>query len=82
MGACHGRGDEFLVYKPEMELSSTTYRKNVLDNKWMYKLKVEHDESKRYKARQVVKGCQEMKCVDYSELFFLWLWKWLPLEWC
>lgn len=28
-----------------------------------------YDESKRYKATQVVKGCQQRKDIDYSELF-------------
>lgn len=37
----------------------------------MYKLKEEHNGSKRYKARLVVKGCQQRKGVDYSKLFSL-----------
>lgn len=43
--------------------------KKILDNKWLYKLKEEHDGSKRYKVRIVVKGCQQRKGIDYSKLF-------------
>ena len=54
-----------LVIKDEMDslLSNQTWDlaklptgKKVLHNKWVYQLKNEHDGSKRYKARLVVKG--------------------------
>ncbi|GKA46728.1 retrovirus-related pol polyprotein from transposon TNT 1-94 [Tanacetum coccineum] len=36
---------------------------------WMFKVKEEHDGSKRYKARLVVKGFQQKRGVDYNEIF-------------
>ena len=38
-------------------------------NKWVYRIKNEHDGSKRYKARLLVKGFQQKKGIDYSEIF-------------
>ena len=43
--------------------------KKALHNKWVYKIKNEHDGSKRYKTRLVVKGFQQKKGIDYSEIF-------------
>nr|GFB03873.1 retrovirus-related Pol polyprotein from transposon TNT 1-94 [Tanacetum cinerariifolium] len=38
---------------------------------WMFKVKEEHDGSKRYKARLVVKGFQQKRGVDYNEILSL-----------
>ena len=38
------------------ELIELTVGKKVLHNKWVYRIKNEHDGSKPYKARLVVKG--------------------------
>ena len=38
-------------------------------NKWVYRIKNEHDGSKRYKARLLVKGFQQKKGIDYSKIF-------------
>ena len=43
--------------------------KKVLHNKWVYRIKNEYDDSKRYKARLVVKGFQQKKGIDYSKIF-------------
>lgn len=43
--------------------------KRALQNKWVFRVKEEHDGSKRYKARLVVKGFQQKKGVDYDEIF-------------
>ena len=43
--------------------------KKTLHNKWVYIIKNEHDGSKRYKARLVVKGFQQKKDIDYLEIF-------------
>ena len=40
-----------------------------MHNKWVYKIKNEHDGSKRYKARLVVKGFQEKGGIDFTEIF-------------
>ena len=45
--------------------------KKVLHKKWVYRIKNEHDGSKRYKARLVVKGFQQKEGIDYIELFSL-----------
>ncbi|KAJ0494593.1 putative RNA-directed DNA polymerase [Helianthus annuus] len=42
--------------------------KRALQNKWVFRIKEEHDGSKRYKARLVVKGFQQKKGVDYDEI--------------
>ena len=38
------------------ELTKLSVGKKALHNKWVYKIKNEHDDSKRYKARLVVIG--------------------------
>ena len=67
-----------LVMKDEMDslLGNQTWElielpegKNALHNKWVYRIKNEHDGSKRFKARLVVKGFQQKKSIDYSEIF-------------
>ena len=45
--------------------------KKVLHKKWVYRIKNEHDGSKRYKARLVVKGFQQKEGIDYIEIFSL-----------
>ena len=40
------------------ELTKLPVGKKALHNKWVYRIKNEHDDSKRYKARLVVKGFQ------------------------
>ncbi|KAE8718794.1 cytochrome P450 71A9-like [Hibiscus syriacus] len=43
--------------------------KKTLHNKWIYRIKEEHDGSKRYKARLVVKGFQQKESIDFNEIF-------------
>ena len=52
------------------ELTKLLIGKKVLHNKWVYRIKNEHDGSKCYKSRLVVKGFQQKKGIDYSEIFF------------
>ena len=45
--------------------------KKDLHNKWVYRIKNEHDGSKRYKTILVVKGFQQKEGIDYTEIFSL-----------
>lgn len=45
--------------------------KKAVNNKWVYWLKKEHNVSKKYKARLVVKGCQQRKNVDYKQFYLI-----------
>jgi len=60
-----------LLKNKTWELTTLPKRKKALQNKWVYRVKTEHDGSKRFKARLVVKGFQQKKGVDYSEIFSL-----------
>ena len=40
-----------------------------MHNRWVYRIKNEHDGSKRYKARLVVKGFQQKEGIDYTKIF-------------
>ena len=53
------------------ELTELPVGKKVLHNKWVYRIKNEHDGSKHYKAKLIVKGLQQKKSVAYSEIFSL-----------
>lgn len=53
------------------DLVNLPKRKRALKNKWVYKLKVENNSWQWYKARLVVKGFNEKKCVDFEERFYL-----------
>ncbi|KAE8729558.1 hypothetical protein F3Y22_tig00003507pilonHSYRG00010 [Hibiscus syriacus] len=68
--------ESFMKYKMNLLMSNQTWElgklppdKKALYNKWVYKIKEEHDGSKRYKARLVVKGFQQKECIDYNEIF-------------
>ena len=62
---------DFLLGNQTWELTELPTRKKALQNKWIYRIKNEHDGSKRYKARLVVKGFQQKKGIDYLEIFSL-----------
>ena len=51
------------------ELTELPVRKKALYNKQVYKIKNEHDGSKRYKARLVVKGFQQKKGITTQKYF-------------
>jgi ATP-binding cassette subfamily B (MDR/TAP) protein 1 len=58
-----------LLKNKTWELTTLPEGKKALQNKWVYRVKTEHDGSKRFKARLVVKGFQQKKGIDYSEIF-------------
>ena len=50
------------------ELTELLVGKKALHNKWVYRIKNEHDGSKRNKARLVVKGFQQKEDIDFTEI--------------
>ena len=58
-----------LISNQTWELAELPMGKKALHNKWVYRVKEDHDGYKRYKARLVVKGFQQKEGVDYTEIF-------------
>ena len=58
-----------LLRNQTWELIELPVGKKALHNKWVYRIKNEHDGSKRYKARLVVKRLQEKESIDYTKIF-------------
>lgn len=50
-----------LVDKPEGQ--------KILNSRWIFKIKINPDGTKRYKARLVIKGCSQIEGIDYTETF-------------
>ena len=51
------------------ELIELLAGKKALHNKWVYRIENEHDGSKHYKAKLVVKGFQQKEGIDNTEIF-------------
>jgi hypothetical protein len=58
-----------LVNNPTWDLIQLRAGKRTLQNKWVYRLKKEDGDKKRYKARLVVNGFSQNKCIDFDEIF-------------
>ena len=61
--------EDSLLGNQTWELTELPKGKKALHNKWIYKIKNEHDGSKSYKARLVVKWFQQKKGINYSKIF-------------
>ena len=62
-------GMDSLLGNQTWELTELLVGKKALHNKWVYRIKNEHDGSKCYKARLVVKGFQQKEGIDYIKIF-------------
>lgn len=60
---------KFLISNQTWELAKLHMVNKALHNKWVYRVKEDHDDSKRYKARLVVKGFQQKEGIYYNEIF-------------
>ncbi|KAL5733208.1 hypothetical protein ACOSQ2_032900 [Xanthoceras sorbifolium] len=58
-----------LMSNQTWELAELPLGKKTLHNKWVFRIKEEHNGNKRYKARLVVKGFQQKEGIDYKEIF-------------
>ncbi|KAL5819990.1 hypothetical protein ACOSQ4_023832 [Xanthoceras sorbifolium] len=58
-----------LMSNQTWELAELPLGKKALHNKWVFRIKEEHNGNKRYKARMVVKGFQQKEGIDYNEIF-------------
>ena len=58
-----------LLRNQTWELTELPVGKKALHNKWVYRIKNEHDGSKRYKTRLVVKGFQQKEGIDFTKIF-------------
>jgi len=61
---------EPLVKNQIWDLAEVSESKRAMHNKWVYQLKEEHDNTKRYKAKMVVKEFQQREGIDFTEIFF------------
>lgn len=52
------------------ELTTLPKRKQLLNNKWIFKIKRDNNGNiERYKARLVIKGCAQRQGYDYEETY-------------
>ena len=58
-----------LLENQTWELIELPVGKKALHNKWVYRIKNEHNGSKHYKTRLVVKWFQQKEGIDYTKIF-------------
>ena len=68
-----------LILNQAWELNELPISKKALRNKWIYRVKKEHDDSQRYKAGLVVKGFQQKEELIIMK-FLLLLCNSIPLQ--
>jgi hypothetical protein len=61
--------NDSLVNNQTWDLVQFPVGKRALHNKWVYRLKEEDGGKNKYKARLVVKGFAQKKCIDFDEIF-------------
>jgi hypothetical protein len=59
-----------LVNNQTWDLVQFPAGKRASRNKWVYRLKEEDGGKKLYKAKLVVKGFAQKKCINFDEIFF------------
>lgn len=69
MGACSEVGGGFLIASRTWRLTELPKCKRALQNKWVYRLKEDSEGRRRFKARLVVKGFQQVHNIDYTKVF-------------
>ena len=62
-----------LIRNQTWDLVKFPVEKRALQNKWVYRLKEEDGDKKRYKARFVVKGFAQKRGIYFDEYFLLLL---------
>ena len=60
---------DLLTSNQTQQLTKLPKEKKALQNKLVYRIKEQHDSSKRYKTRLVVKGFQQKEGIDDTEIF-------------
>lgn len=58
-----------LMLNQTWDLVKLLKSKKVLHNKWVFRVKREHDRNKRHEVRLVIKGFQQKTGIDYIEIF-------------
>ena len=62
---------ESLMKNQTWDLVELSEDKKALYNKWVYRLKDENNDTKRYKEKLVVKEFQHREGIDFTEIFSL-----------
>ena len=68
MGERHELGDGLIGKKSNLGFGWVACRKKSIAEEWVYRLKEEDGDKKRYKARLVVKGFAWKKGIDFDEI--------------